>query len=94
MTELEMIAKFPDIVKVTPQAMNQVAVKLLGQELDFNKTFSENGFDELDSVEMVMELEKLLDIEVTDEVLEAFTSGKPPVFTQWVRNDKIEKLGL
>lgn len=94
MTVEEMIQKCPDIVKVTPDVMNEFAIKINGQILDFNKTFAENGFDDLDGVEMIMELEKRLDIYITDEVADAFTNGKPPQFVQFIRSKKIEELGL
>ncbi len=94
MTEEEMIKKCPDIVKITPQLMNEIYIEEYGQPLDFNKTWSENGFDDLDCIEMIMEFEKRLDIVITDEVAEAFIEGKPPQFIQFTRNKKIEQLGL
>ena len=94
MTPEEMIQRCPDIVKVTPILMNEVAIKKLGQPLDFNKTFAQNGFDDLDGVEMIMELEKMLDIVIFDDVADAFVNGKPPQFVQYNRNKRIEELGL
>ncbi len=94
MTEEEMIQRCPDIVKITPILMNEVAIKMLGQPLDFNKTFAQNGFDDLDGVEMIMELEKMLDIVIFDDVADAFVNGKPPQFVQYNRNKRIEELGL
>ena len=94
MTEEEMIKRCPDIVKVTPQIMNEVSIKIMGQELDFNKTLAENGWDELDGVEMIMELEKKLNIVIFDDVADAFINGKPPQFVQHNRNKRIEELGL
>lgn len=89
-----MIEKCPGIVKVTPDLMNELAIRINGDILDFNKTFAENGFDELDGVELIMELEKRLDIYITDEVADAFINGKPPKFVQFIRSKKIEELGL
>lgn len=94
MTEEEMLQRVPDMIKVTPQIMNEVSIKIIGQPLNMNKTWSENGFDDLDGIEMIMELEKILDIAITDDVAESFTGGKPPQFIQIVRNRKIEELGL
>lgn len=94
MTPEEMIQRCPDIVKITPILMNEVAIKMLGQPLDFNKTFAQNGFDDLDGVEMIMELEKMLDIVIFDDVADAFVNGKPPQFVQYNRNKRIEELGL
>ena len=94
MTEEEMIKRCPDIIKVTPQIINEVAIKVMGQPLDFNKTLAENGWDDLDGVEMIMELEKKLNIVIFDDVADAFIQGKPPQFVQYNRNKRIEELGL
>lgn len=94
MTEEEMLLRIPDMIKITPQIMNEVAIKIIGQELDFNKTLHQNGFDDLDAVEMVMELEKRLSIVIDDFVADAFINSKPPQFLQYNRNKRIEELGL
>lgn len=94
MTEDEMLQRIPDMIKITPELMNELTINKIGQPLDFNKTFAQNGFDDLDGVEMIMELEKRLDIVITDEVADAFVNGKPPQFLQYNRNKKIEQLGL
>jgi acyl carrier protein len=64
--------------------------------LDMNKTWNDNGFDDLDCVELIMELEKRLNIAISDDVADAFITGssKPPVFKSYIRNKKIEDLGL
>lgn len=94
MTIEEMIEKCPGLVKVTASVMNEAAIKIMGEPLNFNKTYGEMGFDDLDCVEMIMELEKLLDIQVTDEVAEVFINGKSKPFnvSQYNRNKKIENL--
>ena len=96
MTIEEMIQKCPDLVKITTSVMNEVAIKIIGEPLNFNKTYDEMGFDDLDRVEMIMELEKRLDIYITDEVADAFVNGKNKPFnvSQYNRSKKIEELGL
>lgn len=96
MTEKEMIEKCPDIVKVTPEILMEVANEKIGYPLDMNKTWNDNGYDDLDCVELAMELEKRLDIVIPDEVVDAFIGGnkKPMVFKSYLRNKKIEELGL
>lgn len=94
MTEDEMIKRCPDIVKVTPQIMIEIAKEKFDIEIDFNKTWKDNGLDDLDAIEMIMELEKMLDIVIKDDVADAFVNGKPPQFLQYNRNKKIEQLGL
>ena len=43
-----------------------------------------------------MELEKELGIHIDDEVADVFIrhDQKPSVFTEWVRNEKLNKLGI
>ena len=96
MTIDEMIERCPDIVKITPEAMIEVSNTKLNLPLDINKTWVDNGYDDLDVVEMIMELEKMLDISITDDVAESFTQGgnKPPIFKSYLRDKKIEQLGL
>ena len=65
-------------------------------KLDMNKTWSDNGLDDLDCVEFIMHIEKRLNIFITDDVADAFTryNEKPKVFRSYLRNKKIEQLGL
>jgi acyl carrier protein len=94
MTPEEMIKRCPDMVKVTPDIMMEIAKEKFDIEIDFNKTWGENGFDDLDSVEVVMELEKRLNIVITDDVADAFISGKITIFRSYLRDKKLEQLGL
>ena len=90
----QMIQRCPDITKLTQSLLNEVAIKKTGQQLNFNLTFIENGYDDLDVVELVMEIEKILDITIPDDVVDVIIKGKPPRFTEWIRNEKIRQLGL
>ena len=94
MTEDEMIQRCPDIVKVTPEILMELSMIKMNLSLDMNKTWNDNGFDDLDCVELIMELEKRLNIAISDDVVDAFIQGKPPQFLQYNRNKKIEDLGL
>ena len=94
MTESEMIMRCPDIIKITPDIFMEIAKEKFDIEVDFNKTWGDNGFDDLDSVEMIMELEKRLNIVITDDVADAFISGKITIFRSYIRNEKLEQLGL
>jgi acyl carrier protein len=92
----EIIKRCPDIVKVNTKILTEVFEYKLGTTLDFNKTYRDQGLDELDCVEFIMELEKVLDITISDDVCEYFISEniKPVLFIQYNRNKKIEQLGL
>lgn len=94
MTPEEIIKRCPDIVKVTPEILMEIAKEKFDIEIDFNKTWQENGFDDLDAVEMIMEFEKRLNIVITDDVADAFISGKITIFRSYIRNEKLEQLGL
>ncbi len=96
MTPEEMIEKCPDIIKITHQSLIKAINKVGYTEFDFNKTWSQNGFDELDGVETIMELEKQLGIVISDDVAEEYIKGDkiPIIFTQYNRSKKIEQLGL
>ena len=96
MTTDEMIMRCPDIVKVTPDIMIELAKTKTNLPLDMDKTWADNGWDDLDVVELIMELEKELNIVIPDDVAEAFIDGKskPPAFKSYLRNKKIEQLGL
>lgn len=96
MTPEEMIERCPDMIQISHQVLLSVITKIGYTDFDFNKTWSQNGFDDLDGVEMIMELEKQLDIIITDDVAEQYIKGDtiPILFTQHNRNKKIEQLGL
>jgi acyl carrier protein len=94
MTESEMIMRCPDMIKVTPEIMMEIAKEKFDIEIDFNKDWRDNGFDDLDAVEMIMELEKRLNIVITDDVADAFISRKITIFRSYIRNEKLEQLGL
>jgi acyl carrier protein len=61
--ELEqLINKNPQLNKITEELINQISIEKYSINLDYNKTLGDNGFDDLDCIEMVMEIEKRLDI--------------------------------
>jgi acyl carrier protein len=92
----EVIKRVPGLEKVTPEIMIKVSKYKMNIDLDLAKTFGQNGFDDLDCVEFLMELEKILDISIPDDICEHLfsTNTKPPQFIQYNRNKKIEQLGL
>lgn len=96
MTLEKILQDIPELGKITPDVMNAIAIRMHGEPLDMNKTWSENSYDDLDSVEMVMELEKELDIVIPDHIAEHLFSGdsKPPLFISFIRDKKLNQLGL
>jgi acyl carrier protein len=95
--ELEqLINKNPQLNKITEKLINQISIEKYSINLDYNKTLGDNGFDDLDCIEMVMEIEKRLDIVISDDIVDfLFNVGeKPPRFREYWRNKKLEDLGL
>lgn len=93
----EMIAISPGFEKVTPDLIFKIACKITGHDcFDFDKTWYENGLDELEVIELIMEIEKVLNIAIVDTVAIEFiqNGAKPPKFTQYYRDKKIEELGI
>ena len=94
---LDKIAEdYPDLLKITIKLMSDITKYKIGCDLDLNKTWEENGFDDLDCIEMVMEIEKSLNIHISDEIsMELFALNvKPPVFIQYLRDKKLKELGI
>ena len=91
----QILIKYPQLTKITEQVIKDISFEK-GIEINFNLTFSENGFDDLDCIEFAMEIEKRLDITIFDEVVELLfdTSKKPPRFTEYCRNKQLEDLGI
>jgi acyl carrier protein len=92
----DIIKKYPDLTKITEEVIIQVSQKKFGLILDFNKTFSENGFDDLDCIELIMEIEKILEISVSDEVIDILFNAniKPPKLKEYFRNKKLRDIGI
>jgi acyl carrier protein len=91
----QILIKYPQLTKITEQVIKDISFEK-GIEINFNLTFSENGFDDLDCIEFAMEIEKRLDITIFDEVVELLFNvyKKPPTFREYWRNKKLEDLGL
>ena len=87
----------PGLWKIKPYHLSKVINDKLGIQLDFNKTWEDNGLDELDLIEMIMQLEKDLDIYIPDELADIISNNKPSIIYDLVvenRVDKINKLGI
>ena len=92
MTPDQILDKYPQLGKITPEVISKVVLELTGEICNFNKTFAEMGIDDLDSVEMVMNIERKLNIAIPDDIAEYlfFPNVKPPNFIQLVRDRKID----
>jgi hypothetical protein len=92
----KMAEDYPDLLKITIKLMSDITKDKIGCDLYLNKTWAENGFDDLESVKMILEIEKHLDIHISDEIaMELFgLNVKPPVFIQYLRDKKLKELGI
>lgn len=92
----DLIIKYPNILKITPDILSEVWDSMMDVKLYFEFPYGEQGADDLDLVEIVMNLEKKLDISIDDSVVDILfdTNSYPVNLTEWIRNDKLEKLGI
>lgn len=85
----------PDIAKIDRETFVKFASLKTGDgNFVFNKTFEDQGFDDLDCVELIMDLERELNIVINDDIAEQIVSGEimPNLFLSEWRNDKIDKI--
>jgi acyl carrier protein len=87
----------PAIKKITLDDLNKATQKVSGDKsfkFDFHKTYYEQGFEELNCVEIIMELESKLDITIYDEVADFIISEnvRPDFLLQEWRESQINKI--
>lgn len=79
--------------KLIPQLsislLSQLLDKKFGTTLELDKTLPEMGLDDLDSVELLMEIEKELNIAIIDDDWEEFAS-KP--IKNWLADFREERI--
>lgn len=71
--------------------------KIIGDAYDFNinSTWTDMGYDELDTVEFVLLLEKELNISIPDDIMNIFdNSAGPYVFKPYIREGILNSLGI
>ena len=92
-------------MKITPSTFSKVFKNVTArftEDLDYTKTYGEQGLDYLDLVEMVMHLEKELNIHIQDELTDPATGimsifhidSYPINFTLWHREERLVELGI
>lgn len=87
----------PEIKIITLDDLNRAAEKVSGDKsfkFDFHKTYYEQGFDALNCVEIIMELESTLNITIYDEVADLIISEnvRPDFLLQEWRESQINKI--
>ena len=93
MTPEELIKLYPQFEKIGFSSYINI-IRYEFDEFDPNKTWGEMGFDDLDLVEMIMELEKQFNFDFPDILFDGlFGMDQYPIDFRVVnRNNKIDKL--
>lgn len=97
MTLQEIVNIEPKLLMVTPSYLSNIVNEIFsGYEIDFTKTWGDQGYDDLDCVEILMRVEKDFDIIIQDDVsIYLFEFNVyPPNFSQFIRDSKLEQLGI
>ena len=81
--------------QIDPTLFAEVFKERVKDDLDFNESLS-NQLDFLDYVEIIIEIEKKLDIAISDDDIEKNLTKSPnKIFIQIIREEKLNKiLGL
>jgi acyl carrier protein len=95
----QIISNHPYLMKITPSTFSKVFKNVTArftEDLDYTKTYGEQGLDELDLVEMMMYLEKELNIHIQDELTDTIfhIDSYPINFTLWHRDERLGELGI
>jgi len=92
----QIIINHPYLMKITPSVLSKVFKDYTGEDLDYTKTYGEQGLDGLDLIEMMMYLEKELNINIHDELTDTIFSldSYPINFTLWHREERLVELGI
>jgi acyl carrier protein len=97
MTVEEILKKCPGLEKVTfSEIIKILADKSPLIKFNSNKTWKEMGFDDLDTIELIMELEKKLDFVFMDDLYDhVFGQDLKPInFVEIIRQKKLNDLGI
>jgi hypothetical protein len=94
----QIILKHPYLMKITPTVLSKCLKAFIYQyDLDYSKTWGEQGLvGDLDIIEMVMNIERELNIHIHDELTDTiFTLDSYPInFTLWHREERLGELGI
>jgi hypothetical protein len=92
----QIILKHPDLMKITPSDLSKAFNNLTGEDLDYSKTWGEQGLGDLDIIEMVMNIERELNIHIHDDIVDTLfnTETYPINMTLWHREERLGELGI
>jgi len=97
----QIILKHPHVIKITPSVLSKSLSKSFKGvsndfDLDYTKTYGEQGFGDLDIIKMVMNIERELNIHIHDDIVDTlFSSESYPInMTLWNREERLLELGI
>jgi len=92
----QIIINHPYLMKITSSTFSKVFKDYTGEDLDYTKTYGGHGLDDLDLIEMIMHLEKELNINIHDELTDTIfhIDSYPINFTLWHREERLVELGI
>jgi len=106
----QIILKHPHVIKITPTVLSKCLHKTINNikaspyrisfiyqyDLDYSKTWGEQGLGDLDIIEMVMNIERELNIHIHDDIVDTlFSSESYPInMTFLYREERLVELGI
>ena len=93
----QIIIKHPHLMKITPSVLSKCFKAFIYQyDLDYSKTWGEQGLGDLDIIEMVMNIERELNIHIHDDIVDTlFNSESYPInMTLLYREERLLELGI
>jgi acyl carrier protein len=93
----QIIINHPYLMKITPSVLSKAFKDVSNDfDLDYTKTYGEQGLGDLDIIEMVMNIERELNINIHDELTDTIFSidSYPINFTLWHREERLGELGI
>ena len=93
---IKTLEQFISLLDSNNFSIEELCVDKIGVDWDYEAaSFAELGFDGLDIVEMIMEIEKVLDCEIRDACAELIEDMNPNDLTKRVRRMKrLDDLGI
>jgi hypothetical protein len=92
----QIILKHPHLIKITPTVLSKCFNNLTGEDLDYSKTYGEQGLDDLDIIRMVMYIAVELNMYIHDDIVDTlFNTGCYPIdMTFLYREERLLELGI
>lgn len=84
-----------NFIKQTPQltidVLRQAFLNVTSDNINLSQSFSDNDIDDLDVIEIVIQIEKIIDISISDEIL-GNIDKLPILLSQFRRDERINKI--